>query len=355
MKTGERLAALEGVRGYAVLLVFLVHAFGLLAGRLFGIDPDKYSVWGDGDPVRVLSILLFRSHYGVDLFFVLSGLLMADLARRRWPGTARFLRRRWLRIYPAYALSTVAVAAISWSWFGATYPAAEVWGNAALLQGFFVLGIPAINPVTWSLSFESAFYLAVPFAAAAWAGRRVPSPTALALAFAAIVAVAAAVAVPKAIYFAYFALFIPGIALGLLDEVEREALARRVPLAAVLVAWMAFTLAMKLEAISNRGPAYYFCSAVAGGLLVLKACDVQGALARALASPVPRWLGRYSYSFFLVHYIVVHRWGAWLAERVPVTDRLLYSALFLAGSLAISIAAARVLYAVTERFYFRRK
>jgi peptidoglycan/LPS O-acetylase OafA/YrhL len=38
----------------------------------------------------------------VDLFFVLSGLLMADIAARRWPGTRTFLARSALRIYPAY-------------------------------------------------------------------------------------------------------------------------------------------------------------------------------------------------------------------------------------------------------------
>ena len=98
-----------------------------------------------------------------------------------------------------------------------------------------------------------------------------------------------------------------------------------------------------------------FASALAGGLLVLKACDTRGLLARALASPIPRWLGRYSYSFFLVHFIVITRWGAWLAERMPTSDRPLFATLFLAGSFALSTASACLLYAITERFYFRRR
>ncbi len=354
--TDERLAALEGLRGYAAFLVFLVHAFGLLALLLFVIDVDRYSVWGDHDAIRVLLILVSRSHYGVDLFFILSGLLMADLAVRRWPGAMRFLRRRWLRIYPAYAMSLVAAGVIFWSWPDRSYRAADVLGNAALLQGIFPLGIPAINPPTWSLSFEVVFYLALPVAASAWvARRRAPGPTALLAAFVAIVAAAALIPVRGGIQFAYFALFIPGIGLGLLDEAARENLARRIPLVAVLLAWTGFTLARKLELISIFDPAYYVCSALAGGLLVLKACDTRGLLARALASPIPRWLGRYSYSFFLVHFIVITRWSAWLAERMPPSHRPLFAALFLAGSLALSLAAARLLYAITERFYFRRR
>jgi peptidoglycan/LPS O-acetylase OafA/YrhL len=333
-----------------------VHAFGLLALRLFVIDLERYSVWDDRDPLRVLLILLSRSHYGVDLFFVLSGLLMTDLAIRRWPGAVQFLWHRWLRIYPAYAVSLVVAAVLLWSSPDRTYGAADVLGNVAFLQGIFVLGIPAINPPTWSLSFEALFYLAVPIAASAWAGPRgAPGPIALLTTFTAIIALAALIPVQGGIQFAYFALFVPGIALGLLDQAARENLARRVPLVAVLAAWAGFTLARKLELISILEPAYYVCSALAGGLLVLKACDTRGLLGRALVSRMPRWLGRYSYSFFLVQFIVITRWDAWLVERVPTSNRPLFATLFLAGSLALSIATARLLYAVTERFYFRRR
>jgi peptidoglycan/LPS O-acetylase OafA/YrhL len=352
--TDQRLAALEGLRGYAAFLVFLVHAFGLLALLLFIINLDRYSVWIDRDPIRILLILLSRSHYGVDLFFVLSGLLMADLAVRRWPGVVKFLRRRWLRIYPAYAVSLIAAAVFLWP--DRTYSAVDALGNAALLQGIFVLGIREINPPTWSLSFEAVFYLAVPMAASAWAGgRRVPGPIALVTTFVAIVVTAALLPVQGGIQFAYFALFVPGIALGLLDQAARETLARRVPLAVVLLAWAGFTLARKLELISILAPAYYFCSGVACGLLVLKACDTQGLLARAFASPLLRWLGRYSYSFFLVQYVVINRWGGWLGDRMSPSHRTAFAVLFLAGSLAFSLAAARLLYAITERFYFRRR
>jgi peptidoglycan/LPS O-acetylase OafA/YrhL len=278
---------------------------------------------------------------------------MADLAVRRWPGAPRFLWRRWLRIYPAYAVSLVAAAVLLWP--DHSYRAADVLGNAALLQGIFLLGIRALNPPTWSLSFEAVFYLAIPLAASAWAGgRRAPGPTALLTTFVAIVATAAAIPVRGGVQFAYFALFIPGVALGLLDPRAREKLGARVPLAAVLLAWAAFTLARKLELISILGPAYYFCSALASGLLVLKACDSRGLLARAFASPLPRRLGRYSYSFFLVQFIVISPWGMWLARRMSTGSRALFALLFLTGALVFSIAAARLLYAMTERFYFRR-
>ena len=266
MNPGKRLAALEGLRGYAALLVFFVHAFGLLLTRLYGTDPERLSIWDDTNAVRVVFMLLFRSTYGVDLFFVLSGLLMADMAIRRWPGPATFLRRRWLRIYPAYAASALVVAGVSALWFSPHYSATQAWANAFLLQGFCVLGIAAVNPVSWSLSFEAAFYLVVPLLALAWSGRSPPlRPAAIGLAAAMILLVTlpALAAAPGAIYFAYFALFVPGIALGILGDRERERLAAAVPLSWALAAWAAFAIAVKLEALSNLQGTYYFCSGAA--------------------------------------------------------------------------------------------
>jgi hypothetical protein len=94
-----------------------------------------------------------------------------------------------------------------------------------------VLGIAPLEPVTWSLSYEAAFYLAVPLLALAW-GRRAPGTRAgnaawiLAASFVAIVALAAALPFKGAMYLAYFALFIPGLWLGTMDAESRVRAAR---------------------------------------------------------------------------------------------------------------------------------
>ena len=356
MNPAERSVALEGLRGYAAFLVFLVHAFGLLATRLYGIDVETHRIADDANPVRAALVFLFHSHYGVDLFFVLSGLLMGDLALRRWRGTKRFLWRRWLRIYPTYAASTFVVVLISWAWLGRLPTTTEAWTNVFLLQGFFVLEIRALNPTSWSLTYEAVFYALVPWFAIVSHGRvpglRRAAPV-LAAAFALLVAVPALIPVPKAIYFAHFALFVPGIALGLLDEAERARLAASTPLWLVALAWAAFTLAVKLVAFTNEEAIYYFASGLACGLLVLKACDAKGAFGRLLSARAPLWLGRHSYSFFLIHYIVVHAWGAALLSVIPLTHPLAYAVAFLGGAFPLSLAAAWLLFGATERFYFR--
>jgi len=145
----KRLEALEGLRGYAAFLVFLVHSCGLAAAALYGVDPDHLTLAQAQGPVAAL-LFFFRSHYGVDLFFVLSGLLMADIAARRWPGTRTFLARRALRIYPAYLLSGAAALVVGLWIFKSHITAAQVAGNAALLHGFHFLGFVPLNPVIMS-------------------------------------------------------------------------------------------------------------------------------------------------------------------------------------------------------------
>ena len=359
MNAGGRVDALEGLRGYAAFLVFLVHAFGLLFAKLYGADPQAHTLDGDTDLARIAVTLLFRSHYGVDLFFVLSGLLMADLALRRWPGTARFLSRRALRIYPAYLVSLAICLAASVLWLKRDIALADVAGNVFLLQGFFGLGIPAFNPPSWSLTYEAAFYLAVPLLALAWRGRTEPFHATffamLVLAFAAAILGAFALPGDKARYLAYFALFIPGIAMGVMEADARARMAKSVPLAIVIAAWALFAASVKFGWLSNREALYYAMSGACGGLLVLKACDAGGWLARTLTRAVPRWIGRYSYSFFLIHYIVLHLVAAALDAWLRPAGGLAYAVALVSGGLALSLVAARALYAITERFYFSER
>ncbi len=357
MRPGARLVALEGLRGHAAMLVFLTHAFGYLAAKLGPVvNVEQVFLFDAATPAFAACVFLFRSNYGVDLFFVLSGLLMADIAMRRWPGTPRFMGRRMLRIYPPYLASLIVVGLVVYFTMKRPVALGESAANLALLQGFFPLGIHAINPVTWSLSYEAGFYIAVPLIALAWGAKRPGRLSrrfaALALIFIAIVAACAMLGADRAIYLAYFALFLPGIALGMADDEARERAARRVPLAAVLAAWAAFTLGVKAGWVANTHAAYYAASALACGLVVLKACDAGSALAWLLERPAMRWLGRYSYSFFLIHYIVVHYWGGVVSAWIGAGEPVAYAAAFIGGALAISLASARALYALTERWYF---
>lgn len=356
MSPAGRVDALEGLRGYAALLVFCVHLFGYLGGRLYDLPPTGEawpSVQGVADG---LLVFLGHANYGVDLFFVLSGYLMARLAVKRWPGAQPFLRRRWLRVYPAYAASVVFALAVSW-WLGRTYGVGEILFNALLLQGFFVFGLAAVNPVTWSLTYEAAFYLAVPLLARLKEVPRVNEAWRVALAVGLVMPVIFALQFESAqgIHFAYFSLFAPGVALGFLAAPERERIARETPLGLVAAIWVAFTLANKLEWLSNADPLYYPLSALACGLVLVKALDATGTLAQLLRAPWLLRLGRYSYSFFLVHFMVLQVVGEVLARTLGTGSRGAYALAFIAAGTLASLGAAVLLFTVAERFYFRNE
>ncbi|PCE25211.1 hypothetical protein BWP39_11850 [Paraburkholderia acidicola] len=126
---------------------------------------------------------------GVDMFFVISGFLMASIARRNVevggfsiPG---FLAKRMQRIYPALAVLTLAcIVWAGWSYLPGDYKhLARVATNALTFRSNvgFAGDVGYFQPDaqkslflhTWSLSVEAQFYLAFAVVCGAtWANRR---------------------------------------------------------------------------------------------------------------------------------------------------------------------------------------
>ena len=127
--------------------------------------PIKYSLF---PPLGLATLAgyLRAGNVGVDLFFVLSGFLLAlpylaDIEGGRRVSVGRYFERRALRILPAYYLAVAVVAAVS-----AHRPADLLAGVPWLLflQSFLNLA-PPLLPYSipwWSLATEVQFYLALP-------------------------------------------------------------------------------------------------------------------------------------------------------------------------------------------------
>ncbi len=149
-----RFSAMEGLRAYAAFVVFFVHFTWSFVFETHGIDLDDPEARG-GSLLLAFYHWLMRSHYGVDLFFVLSGFLIFRLVAKPGFRYPRFLRDRALRIYPVFLVTTVVIGMAfhgpdrlaSWN-----FAANLLWLNAIP-----ELGIPAISTPTWSLFFEFAF------------------------------------------------------------------------------------------------------------------------------------------------------------------------------------------------------
>jgi peptidoglycan/LPS O-acetylase OafA/YrhL len=156
-----RVAALDGLRGLACLLVVLWHYANVLHYDALPL------------PVRGLLRGLGLSWSGVDLFFVLSGFLLGGicLRHRRAPNFfAVFYARRIFRIFPLYfvwivlwlTLPLLAAPAIS----SVTVVGEPAWPYAAFVQNWYFALRGAYGStwmaVTWSLAVEEQFYLLLP-------------------------------------------------------------------------------------------------------------------------------------------------------------------------------------------------
>lgn len=141
---------LDGVRFACALAVLAYHfltVFPLAAS----------SVTHDFDPALPLPASLARYSWwgwvGVDLFFVVSGYVIATSAARGGP--ALFVRRRALRLLPAAWICATLTALVLL--VGSTVPPAAVAARWATSMALFPLGQP-IDEIYWTLGVEVAFY-----------------------------------------------------------------------------------------------------------------------------------------------------------------------------------------------------
>jgi len=112
---------------------------------------------------------------GVDVFFVISGVVMWRITQGRDVSPLAFLWRRVTRVAPLYWIATLLVAGIAlvWPWFLPQVLAGwrHVLLSLAFIPHFDPLGRPFPTlPPGWSLIYEAVFYLVF---AAALAGPRV--------------------------------------------------------------------------------------------------------------------------------------------------------------------------------------
>lgn len=148
------LAGLQVARGLAALSVTLHHALETSNGVPGSFSPDWLTTGGAG---------------GVDIFFVISGFIMAHTSFRPGrpsPGAAEFLQRRAARIYPLYWLACLTMLSLMALGFfqSRILSPGDIFLALALLPG----GQPVIG-VAWTLVYEVYFYLI--FAACLAAGR----------------------------------------------------------------------------------------------------------------------------------------------------------------------------------------
>lgn len=160
----RRVPALDGVRGIAILLVLVFHA---------GEDFDSCHF----DTGNLFSNVAAHGHIGVDLFFVLSGLLITSKLIAAKHKSLRdylldFYKRRICRIFPLYYLALAVVVLVVCPVLAIQSPdtAQQFVGHKEFLPWLWFYGTNIAITITntwlfgnldhfWSLAVEEHFYL----------------------------------------------------------------------------------------------------------------------------------------------------------------------------------------------------
>ena len=167
---------LDGVRGVAVLLVFISHFHWILSP-----DPFLTKV----TPWHFINRTFEAGFMGVDIFFVLSGflitsLLMKDRSTNQKNLFKRFYRRRALRLLPAlYALLIADFFVSRWENFPGDIQWRTTWHAVLFLNNWNIVNNfgEAQNDLghLWSLGIEEQFYLIWPLTIWLLAKLKIPS------------------------------------------------------------------------------------------------------------------------------------------------------------------------------------
>lgn len=308
----QNVRPMEGLRGFAVFLVFLVHY----------VTSVRPWIEGHTSLLGLVKAIHTIGNTGVDLFFVLSGYLIYGSLIAREQKFTRFMSRRVERIYPTFIVVFLIYIGLSFVFpHENKIPAPALKGSIYLVQNFLLLPglfpIEPINKVAWSLSYEMFYYLAIPLLILLL-GLRARTPKWRVVFFFAL-------AVFTAFYCIGFGghvrliMFISGV---LLSEAVNN---RRVPTPPSIVSLVLLVIGLLATLVPTSGrPGFTMKIAVLfvsfGTLAMTCIRDPEAWLSRAFSWTPARWLGNMSYSYYLLHGLSIKFYFILLPFVLPVAD-----------------------------------
>lgn len=340
--TEHNVRAMEGLRGFAVFLVFLVHYATLIRPWI-----ESGSALS-----RTTSAIHSIGNVGVDLFFVLSGYLIYGSLMARSTQFGTFMARRIQRIYPAFLAVFLLYVALSFLFPDQNkIPASAAAASIYLLQNLLLLpGLFPIEPmitVAWSLSYELFYYISIPIVVTVFRLREQGSSTRILLFI--------LIAIASALFCAAYGgpvrliMFIAGI---LLYEVEGVRSARR-PRDSIGMLSLISGLAATLTPVSGSVGYTLKISLLFVSFFLLCRCCFgypPGLLARAFSWTPLRWLGNMSYSYYLLHGLALKAAFLALAKVLPSTEHdLSLFSVMLPLMFATTLAPTALLFLFVER------
>ena len=355
-----------------------------------------YHLWlNAGHPALVVPLihidlvpLVTMGWLGVDIFFVLSGFVLtwqalherassigSSFPRKRessapsfprkressvvcadfWHNAGTFLRRRILRVYPAYLASLTVLLPLAWLGIYRTPPAlADVALHLVMFHNVVARYVDSINGVFWSMPFEWQFYLIFPLLILPVLRGRTRWLVAGAVIAAAAMKLGSALQGPGD-EIAQLPWRIDEFVAGMAGA----AIAVRGGLATRLHAWLTWAAALSLVAgawiIGARDPAWWQPGAlpfvraawidVTVAALLIGLSGSTSAVARLFACRTMVWLGTISYSIYLWHVPTLELTRGAIRRHLPAVS----VAWAIAATVAVIVVISALSYYAVER------
>lgn len=325
---GSFVPSIQGLRGVAALSVLMDHFYDMPKGGMYDIANPGFlpPLW-----TWLQSVINVGGH-GVELFFMISGFLIpASLVRHG--SLQRFFLDRVLRIMPVFVALHLALFAIGPIVGYKFFRGIDLTGYLGIFAAnlFFVqdaLGLPIAQQNAWTLTFEWAFYIwfALTFSMLRIGGRLLTAPMVL-------LGVACLLHWPITAFFCIGMLF---SATG-----WRFSISGPVGVLAGLACGAAMYASLVLF--------HPFLGLIPGFLLFGMALAPESGLGKALSSPTLQYVGKISYSLYLVHPFVLFPLQVLGLKLVAAgVDRWLLWGAFILLGLVMSLIASAVSYELIE-------
>jgi peptidoglycan/LPS O-acetylase OafA/YrhL len=341
-----RIRSLDGVRGIAAVVVLLYH-HSLMARPALEHQPGVWE-WLTQSPVKVFT----AGTEAVLVFFVLSGLVVALPALKGGLDWLSYYPSRLVRLYLPVVASLVLAALFlalvprtasqvtAGSWLvernADSAPLSLLLNEATLLPASYTL-----NNVLWSLRWEVLFSLLLPLFVVV--ARAVASRVWVAVAVSTLVMVLGrVVGIDALVYLPTF--FLGTLMAANLDRLQ--AWGERVAARRAGVIWLGTAvssagvlllgwLVRPLVPAGSTGSAVLWGLAGIGAAGLIVVALLSPLARRLLEGPAPRWLGRISFSLYLVHIPVLASAAAligddqwWLVSAVALPATFAIAVLF---------------------------
>ncbi len=284
-----RLEFLDALRGIAALLVVIQH----VGERYISWIPSFTETWFN------------FGRFGVTIFFLVSGFVI-PYAFEKDSSVRSFWIKRFFRLYPLYwlALALSVTLQIEPAGFRGPRVTTNLIANVSMLQGFF--GIPNASAPFWTLFIEMAFYIAF----TVWFLMRLQKRSMLWASLGAIAFFAVSVLAPLLLgahapvtkLFCFLAILVGSVFYraytGQVKTGSLTALLTTVLLTAGAAAYLNFFKFPSSEQISATSvlASWVLAFLFFAGMLALRGKQFPATLL---------WLGRISYSLYLLHAVVL--------------------------------------------------